>query len=638
MADQDRAVFTTELKAEGTAETQAQAQSVEKLRGELDRQIVAVGKMNQAYRGLKMGGHQTTKMGVDLKNRILEQKKAIGLNQQALLGMKGGLGITTDAMKKNAFATHGTTSALSRFSQGASFAGGPMSSLSSKVVNLSGLVGKGGLIAVFIAAAAALVGLDYAIIKTAISLGKMAISSADAYRSERLSIEGMTKVWRGFFGVAQRAPGNAELMQKSIDDVADRVPLLRDQVVSLNAQLYKYGLRGNSLKQALEAVAMGESAAGEEGKQMGINMIAGAAMFGRGVGNAVAVMKNKFGPIVEKQMLELPVQIAKAKYAFSQLFTGVKVEPLLRGLHNVLGLFNKGTETSKAWRAIFETLFNPLFAGAEKGSFTIKRFLQGVTIVALEAAIKFKALRGSFSLQSLGLGNTGQILEGMISGFSGLTVGILRGVQASLLLGDALARALSLSTLLIKLSPVGPIIAGIRKLNGTSFTEQFKGIADQATGLFKGDAATTGISLIQGMISGIEKGKPLLIQAARDAANAANEGAKQGLDSHSPSRKGIKLGYTFPQGQAIGIRRGIPEVQRASTDVARAALDAPRPTGGGGMSSGRASQSRSTPTIGQLHLHGLSASDKITLSVSELRNLLAQVLEGMAHQRGALAT
>jgi len=643
MADENRAVFVTELKAEGVPETQAQAKTIEKLRGELDRELVALGKMQIAYRGLKIGGVQTTKMGIDLKNRILEQKKAIGQNQAALLGMKGGLGVATEGMKKTGAAAKGATKGLSALASGASIAGGPVAGLATRAQGLVGALGKAGVAGACLAVVAVLGVLDYAILKSAITLGKMAVSSADAYRSEKLSIEGMTKVWRGFFGIMQRAPGNAAQMQSAIDDVSNAVPITRERVVALNAELYRFGLRGNALEQSLEAVALGEAAAGDEGRQMGINMVAGAAMFGRSVTGAAAIMKSKFGLIVQKQMLALPVQIAKARYGFSQLLTGLNVEPLLRGLHNVLGLFNQGTETSKAWRAIFGTLFEPLFAGAEKGSFTIKRFLQGVTIVALEAAIKFKKMKGALSFESLGLGNAGQLLEGMISGFSGLTVGILRTVQASLLLGDALKRALSVGLLLAQVSPFGPVIAGIRKLMGTDFKDQFAGIADRAKGVVSGDAATAGVALIEGMISGIEKGKPALIEAARAAQQAANDAVKQEQQIHSPSKKWERFGLHLTQGESRGMKRGQPELVRTTRDIQRATFDvggagfgARGPAfGGGGRASSGGGQAH--PTIGQLHLHGLSKSDKVTLSIGELTDLIAQALEGLTIQQGAAA-
>ena len=119
MADENRAVFVTELKAEGVPETQAQANTIEKLRGELDKEFLSLNKMQLAYKGLRTAGLQTTKMGVDLKNRILEQKKAIGQNQVALLGMKGGLGIATDGMKKTGAAAKGASSGLSALAAGA---------------------------------------------------------------------------------------------------------------------------------------------------------------------------------------------------------------------------------------------------------------------------------------------------------------------------------------------------------------------------------------------------------------------------------------------------------------------------------------------------------------------------------------
>jgi len=644
MADENRAVFVTELKAEGVPETQAQAKTIEKLRGELDKEFLSLNKMQLAYKGLRTAGLQTTKMGVDLKNRILEQKKAIGQNQVALLGMKGGLGIATDGMKKTGAAAKGASSGLSALAAGASIAGGPVSGLTSKTQSLVGTLGRAGLIGVTLAAVAALVVFDLAVAKSVIGLAKMAVSSADAYRSERLSIEGMTKVWRGFFGIMQRAPGNAAQMQSAIDDVSNAVPITRDRVVALNAELYRFGLRGQALKQSLEAVALGESAAGDEGRQMGINMVAGAAMFGRSVTGAAAIMKSKFGPIVQQQMLALPVQIAKARYGFNQLFTGLKVEPLLRGLHNVLGLFSKGTETSKAWRAIFGTFFDPLSSSAEKGSLTVKRFLQGVTIVALEAAIKFKTLKGVLSFKNLGLGDAGQLLETAINGVASLAVGILRAGQATLVLADGLTTVIRFAQVAGKLMQAVTFHGGIGNQD-----KAWQAADDAADAAYKqlvhgSDTLGVGFNMIQGLIDGIEKGKPALIAAARAAQQAANDAVKTEQQIHSPSKKWERFGLHLTQGESRGMKRGQPELVRTTRDIQRATFDVGGGAGfgargaafgGGGRASSGGGQAH--PTIGQLHLHGLSKSDKVTLSIGELTDLIAQALEGLTIQQGAAA-
>jgi hypothetical protein len=639
-ASDNRAVFTTELKAEGVAETKAQAETVEKLRNELDRQLGSLGKMNQAYRALKVGGLQTSEMAKGLKARIIEQKKVIGENQVALLKMKGGLGITAQEIKKTGIAARGTSLSFSSLTAGANLAGGPIATLTNRAGSLAAALGKAGLIGVALAAVGALIVFDYAIIKTAISLGKMAVASADAYRSERLSIEGMTKVWRGFFGFMQRAPGNAAQMQSAIDDVADRVPLLRNEVVALNAQLYKYGLRGQSLKTALEAVAMGEAAAGEEGKQMGINMVAGAAMFGRSVTGAANIMKSRFGAIVEKQMLALPIQLQKAKYGFSQLFTGLKIDPLLRGLHNILGLFNQGTETSKAWRAIFQTLFNPLFEGAEKGSFTVKRFLQSVTLTALDAVIAWKKLKGGLSLQSLGIGDAGSVLESAINGLSMFAVGGLRAAQATIILADGLRTMLTLLSLAGNFAKFA--IGGFSFSGGKKNAEE--GIAGMNAALAKlgttNKTMDAGYKMIEGMIKGIEAGKPALIKAARDSQKAANEAIKDEQKIKSPSRVQFGFGRQMPAGQALGIRAGIPGLVSATRDAQRAVNAsqdswAGRPQSVPQMALPPA-RGRPAPTIGELHLHIDASKGTVNLPIEGISDAVARIFEGLAIQQGAM--
>ena len=93
----------------------------------------------------------------------------------------------------------------------------------------------------------------------------------------------------------------------------------------------------------------------------------------------------------------------------------------------------------------------------------------------------------------------------------------------------------------------------------------------------------TGESFVQGLAASLYAGIPGIHAAGHDLATAAHEGAKTGIDAHSPSRKAFALGEDYGEGYAMGGEASRDRVAAAMGEMAMPDLP-PAPPGGGSSS------------------------------------------------------
>jgi hypothetical protein len=573
-------------------------------------------------------------MGKKLKDQIDKTRKSIGQQTVEGLKMKGWLGVATKGTKELGAEQKKATSSLLNFGAAASLGGGPVASLASKATGLAGAIGKAGLVGAAVAGTIALVALDAVVLKCVYDVGKFAVATADAYRSENLSLQGMTKVWRGFWGFMQPPPGKADAMQTAIDQVAAAVPLARSKIVELNAELYRYRLRGNALSTALLAVAQGEAAAGAEGRQMGINMVVGAAMWGRSITGAANIMQSKFGNIVRQQMLALPTQIAKVRENFGALFRGLNVTPLLEGLRSTLRFLDQGTVGFNAWKTIFSTLFNPLFGGAKSAGDLMEHFFNRVTILTLDAQYEWIKMGGAIRLSNFGVKNFGDLLAKGITAASGIAISMIRTAQAGLMVADVFKRALSL------LQAMWDISIGLGKSVGAIFgkttvddaNSEFTAANSRLKEVVSRDALTNASNMLDSMAEGIRSSTPVLVGAVGDAMDAANAEVKKKQDMHSPSRVWAGFARNMSLGATNEFRAQTPRFAAAAGAMANVRPATP-PVMQGGTT---ISNSQSRTWTGDAHFHGATqAGGMVTIPIGEFKRLLSMCFEGEAIHHGA---
>lgn len=88
------------------------------------------------------------------------------------------------------------------------------------------------------------------------------------------------------------------------------------------------------------------------------------------------------------------------------------------------------------------------------------------------------------------------------------------------------------------------------------------------------DGYDAGSSFGSGFVNGIGSWISKTASKAAELANSALNAAKKALDSHSPSKKGRKLGRTLPQGVGLGIKDDTKQAVKASEDMSNQILDA----------------------------------------------------------------
>ena len=129
-------------------------------------------------------------------------------------------------------------------------------------------------------------------------------------------------------GMLRSSKGGAEL-SKEIDSLTAKLPLTRDEIAGTAQQLAYAGLRGKALNDWLQRSA--EWAA-----------------------------RIKFGPNFREQMLSLSEQSKVLQLNLRQTFGGLKVESLLEALQKMGTIIGQSTESGKALKEVFESLFQPI--------------------------------------------------------------------------------------------------------------------------------------------------------------------------------------------------------------------------------------------------------------------------------------
>jgi hypothetical protein len=164
-----------------------------------------------------------------------------------------------------------------------------------------------------------------------------------------------------------------------------------------------------------------------------------------------------------------------------------------------------------------------------------------------------------------------------------------------------------LSFLLIKLA-IQPLTNEFERMGGThdvihALGNAIKFAADHMLRLAEGTATVlgtlsavgavgghvggthTGESFVQGLVMSLYAGIPTVHAAGHDLSAAAHEGAKTGIDAHSPSRKAFGLGEDYGEGYAMGGEASRDRVAAAMGDMAMPDLPPASPAGGGSSSS-----------------------------------------------------
>jgi hypothetical protein len=532
-----KSTYEIELKDSTSGPAAKAANALKDLRSQIDGDTAALAKMQAAMKRLQSAAVVDIATHRSLAKAIQDKKNAIAQSEAAYLSLGG-------TFEKVASKGKGTSSLIERLTEAAKGTPGPLSGLVSRLGGLRGLLVGGIMVAGIAAVAAALIAVTAAALGAAAALLKYGIASADARRNELLHLEGLTKL-RNWYGLAA---GNAKEMQGAIDAVAGSTPLAREQLAKMTDQLYRMGLRGENLAQALEGAAIKTSAQGDAAGNAFMGWAAGAAIAGGSVKKLTDDVKARMGGVVAKQMLSLTTQTKKLSENFDALFNGLALDAFLRGLSMVTSLLSQSTETGKALKSMFTALFQPVLDGAETAGLYVKRFFQGVTIGALMLTVGLLKVRNWFK-RTFG---DSEILKGFDLQKAAVYAGLFAVNAFAATLGLAAAATVTLvAGLAVLTSPLTLLIGLV-----LATKKAFDFIQDT-------DWKALGMSVAQGIAAGITKGATWVLDSIRGLAAKATTAFKSALGIASPSKAFAKLGATLPQGVQVGVEQGTPGAQGA---------------------------------------------------------------------------
>jgi hypothetical protein len=489
--------------------------------------------------------------------------------------------------------------------------GGPVAGLLGKLQafkEVAGEHGAGGATAYLtlgiVGAVAAAAALAAGLAGIAYKLGKFALTGADAARSAQL-------LRQAFFN------GNAQWGKQAgeqIDALARNVPTAKAEIQALGAELAKQNIGGQTWVDTLNAVtqasaALGNDAGGkikefiERGRQMNRLQINPRELIGTGVtfqevakelaaslhvgvdeaqkalfegrvklGDGAAALRKavekKFGGINLAQMLSFENIAKKLEETFQSYTKDIDLEPLLKGVKEVLHVFDLSTVSGQALKQIINLFGNDFSKAIGASGPASTKFLYGIILGAQDVTIAYLNLRKEF-----------RKTFGPETIQSATALNIALGAGRGSVLGIELSLKAVLSTM-----------QAIKNLNaaGDSIGEFYKSVYRSVDafgiGILEG-FKSVGKNIIKGLTDGIYKGFPDVGEALKGLGEVAKKTFKQTLMIQSPSKAFREYGEYTTEGYAQGVEKGSDRAQGAVGAMVKVPTGSP----GGGSSSASSS-------------------------------------------------
>lgn len=637
MADNE-ITFAMDLEGSLKEHANADADALERLKGGIQEGTEQLRAMQRAYSVLSKSSTANAETVKGLKDRITASKAALTSKTEALVKMKGAFEkvkppiLQTEAGVKQLVAAAGQTR-------------GPLGDMVRQLSAAKGLLGAGVMAAGLLAIAAGMLALTAAALGCVAALASYALQQADARRSDMLRLEGLSK-WRNYWlemvTGQRRAADSAGFLQQQIDRVAASSPLARARIGEMTSELYKAGLRGGRLQQALEGLATTEAAQGQEAGAIFKARVMGAYLYGTSIKKLSEDAKARLGGVVKAQMLSLGVQQQKLRESINHLFDGLKIEKLLEGLSKITELFSTSTESGRALKAILEVTLQPLLDSAGTGAPLLKRFFQGIIIAALHLAIV--ALKVRNVLRDMFGG------KDQLKGFDVQKAAIYGGIAVF----GALATIVIVTTgaLLLMVGAMAAVTYGAYKMVEPFAKVMVKG-AELAAWVFKTDWLVLGTTITGGIAAGIKAGAGAVMQAMRDMGSDAIKAFKTKLGIASPSKVAMAATAEVPRGSVKALDAGRSKVRASAQRLAAATEEGLRagsarvstqgdsvpaaaraPMAAAPAAARGAKATTNTFTFGDVIVPGGAGQSPEALKAM-MRQVLEDMLEGAAIQMGA---
>lgn len=310
----------------------------------------------------------------------------------------------------------------------------------SKFIDLSGKVGGARAGMTLLASGAAAGAAGIALIGAAaaaalVTVGIFGVAMSNAARDAKLTREAL----------AQTSPEMAAATA-AFDGISDATGLSDDRLVGLTKQLKEARVSAANMPGVLHRMAVAEAALGQGGAGEFIEQLRSGK---REVGELTREIDSKFGGIAAKRMLGLGEQGARLKKNLGEVFGGLDLDPLLRGLDRIVGMFNETHVIGRGLKMVFEGVFGPLVAGSEDAAVKLEAFVLKGAIFLTKGYIEFKKFQNNLKAT---WDSIGKDIDGAIDYLQGLIGPRMFEVGKDMVLGaikGIASQAFPLSTALV---------------------------------------------------------------------------------------------------------------------------------------------------------------------------------------------
>lgn len=454
--------------------------------------------------------------------------------------------------------------------------GGPLGRVASGLVmkkkalgELAAVSGQGSARALALAGSAAMLGAAVVVVTAAFVAGTFALAAwavglANANREAELSAEAYDAMH----------PKLAKV-RGEIDAIWLATGTSTDALQGWSEKLNRAGVRGANMSRGLRALATAELALGKGGaEKFAARMQAG----GDAVSRVSKEIETKLGPIAAKRLLGLDAIGGKLKRNLGEVFGDLDIEPLLRALDRLVGMFGATSTSGKALKFLFESVFQPLIDKADAAAYVVEAVFLGLQIAALKVYLGLRpVLRAlgdlfGFDTQGKGFATTLDLIVG----------GVELLARAAFILGIAAAAVAAPIAGMIALVlgiPAAMTLAVVAMGDfGVKAVKWLVGGAMNVARWFRDyDWAALGTSIVDGIVNGIAGGAARVWDAMKAIGKAAIGGGEEELEIASPSKAGARMGRQTVEGVAQGVEDGEDDVRAAVAEAVR--LPAPGTSG-----------------------------------------------------------
>lgn len=377
-----------------------------------------------------------------------------------------------------------------------------------------------------------------------VSIVAKGINSADKMRDQFLQLQqasvsssmGMHWLWNA----THESRLGADRMELAIGRVNAVSDAGRSKLAGYAAQIMAARFQGDKAEKVLRMMAIAGTGGNDERAKEVLNWARAIRFTGGNIDDLEKRIEKKLGRTAYMQAISLTAQFKRLGDNITKVFGGADIDPLLRELNGILGIFNEGSKSATTMQSAITRMVE----------WSIGAMLK-LEIAVLKGYISLR--KHDLVWRSLVFGvKLAAVAFGVVAGAITAVVGVLLLIPLAIAAAEA------------------AIVGAVGGLISKVFSDHEKAVA-AGNGL--------GSAVSSGMASGLASGSPMVAAASAAMAKAAEEAAKNQLASRSPSRKFFSVGHGgIAAGMAGGMHAGTPMVARAAVGMSRSAVFASRAT------------------------------------------------------------